>query len=363
MNTMNLTPQHSVSMVFSQQSAQQRQQADAFVASMPAASPYYLSGWRSAIEQVYGHQAGCLLAINRIAGQDDTVIGLLPYVHFKHPFSATRLISQPFCDFSGPLAINNIVEQALVQQLALMQPLTMEIRYGNGSDGVLQNSHKVRMVTPLPENADTLLASYKPKLRSQIKKAGNNGLSAEVRFDQQAVALFYRVYSINMKRLGSPPHSLAWFQAILQHYPAGQAMIGLVWYQQQVVAAGIVLRSGQQAVIPWASSLVDFNHLAPNMLLYWCLQAHLADNGVRFFDMGRSTPEEGTYRFKKQWGAEAIPLDWQLLQPHQQQVSHLLSTQEAKSSTLRSCAEKVWQQLPLPVANLLGAKIRRFISL
>ena len=348
-------------LVFSELASAKAQQADNFLASLETASPYLHSGWRKAVQQAYGHQAGCLVA--RDGSQSEAaVLGVLPYVHFKRPFAATRLISQPFCDFSGPAAITPAIAAALVQQLHRNQPLALEIRYGQAETAAL-DSQKVRMVTALPDSSEALLASYKPKLRSQIKKASKNGLTAEVRTDQQAVQLFYQVYSINMKRLGSPPHSLAWFEAILQHYPQGQAVIGLVWFEQQVVGAGLVLLQGQQGVIPWASTLADYNHLAPNMLLYWTLQAHLADHGVRFFDMGRSTPNEGTYRFKKQWGAEPVALDWQLLQPNQGQVSHLLSADEAGPSRLRALAEKSWQRLPLTLANSLGARIRRYIAL
>ena len=28
-------------------------------------------------------------------------------------------------------------------------------------------------------------------------------------------------------------------------------------------------------------------------------------------DFGRSTPDEGTYKFKEQWGAEPVPLHWE----------------------------------------------------
>ncbi|MCH8537178.1 MAG: GNAT family N-acetyltransferase [Alkalimonas sp.] len=354
----------NLSLVMAQSSADDAK-ADAYVARCDHASPYFLSAWRKAITQAYGHERGCVLAYDSSCAADRShskVVGILPFSRFYRPLASTRLISQPFCDFTGPLAQTPAIAAELVHFLQYKEALPLELRYGLAAE-MDTPSQKVRMVTALPDSAETLLASYKPKLRSQIKKAEKNGLTAEVRTDLEAVRLFYRVYSINMKRLGSPPHSLAWFEAIVQHYPQGQAVIGLVWFEQQVVGAGLVLLQGQQGVIPWASTLADFNHLAPNMLLYWTLQAHLADHGVRFFDMGRSTPNEGTYRFKKQWGAEPVPLDWQLLQPRQSGITHLLSTDEAGPSRLRALAEKSWQKLPLGLANSLGSRIRRYIAL
>ena len=42
------------------------------------------------------------------------------------------------------------------------------------------------------------------------------------------------------------------------------------------------------------------------MLIYWNILKYACENGYRIFDFGRCTPEENTFRFKKQWGAEHL---------------------------------------------------------
>ena len=65
--------------------------------------------------------------------------------------------------------------------------------------------------------------------------------------------------------------------------------------------------------VPWASSIRDYNSLCPNHLLYWhILDAAVAD-GCAVLDFGRSTPNEGTFKFKEQWGAQPVPLHWEYL--------------------------------------------------
>ena len=65
--------------------------------------------------------------------------------------------------------------------------------------------------------------------------------------------------------------------------------------------------------VPWASSLRKHRDKSPNNLLYWeMLQQAIAD-GRRVFDFGRSTPDEGTYHFKSQWGAQPGPMHWEEL--------------------------------------------------
>ena len=64
---------------------------------------------------------------------------------------------------------------------------------------------------------------------------------------------------------------------------------------------------------PWASSLRQYSKYSPNMLLYWKMLEFACDNGFNYFDFGRSSLDEGTYKFKKQWGASPVPLPWQYI--------------------------------------------------
>src|SRR5205823_1737294 len=70
-------------------------------------------------------------------------------------------------------------------------------------------------------------------------------------------------------------------------------------------------RTGDRTEVPWASSIRAFNALCPNHLLYWEAIQHAAQGQCRLFDFGRSTPNEGTYRFKEQWGARPLALCWE----------------------------------------------------
>ncbi len=72
---------------------------------------------------------------------------------------------------------------------------------------------------------------------------------------------------------------------------------------------------GQRDVleIPWASTLRAENHDSPNMLLYARLLEFAVESGYRRFDFGRSTPHEGTFAFKQQWGGQTLAAPWGLL--------------------------------------------------
>jgi hypothetical protein len=47
--------------------------------------------------------------------------------------------------------------------------------------------------------------------------------------------------------------------------------------------------------------------------MYWHMLEQACLAGAKVFRFGRSTPDSGTYHFKKQWGAEPVKLYWYLL--------------------------------------------------
>lgn len=341
---------------------------DAYVSRHPKATPYHSSGWLKAAERAY-HHAGWLVTVHR----EGTLCGVLPLVEVKRPVGSKSLVSLPFCDLGGPLFDDADIRYLLLQEAKALagthKARLLEIREGGEAleEGEAEPGNsgagKVRMLCPLPENSDVLFKSYKPKLRSQIRKAEKNGLRSEIRTDLEAVDLFYQVFAWNMRRLGSPVHSKEWFRELKRAF-GNKMLVGVVFLGDQPVGAGIVLVADNQACIPWASTLDHYNHLAPNMLLYWTLLSHVCDLGCPVFDFGRSTIGEGTYRFKKQWGARPYQLVWtDWITDDGSHQTENKTDQQTLISRIRPLVENIWRRLPLAVANWIGPKLRRYITL
>jgi len=340
---------------------------DDYVSAHPKATPYHRVGWIWAVAEAYGHQVYGLTARDR----DGTLVGLLPLCLVKAPLTRGTLTSLPYCDLGGPLGDTDEVISALnnaAVELADAHGLSrVHLRLGGDEVEPESGVGKVSMLLDLPESGEALFRTYKPKLRSQIRKAEKNGLTAEVTDSPDAVAAFYQVFAGNMHRLGSPVHSLSWFQTLKSAY--GERMVtGLVRHGDEVIGAGILLLNGHRASIPWASTDVAFNRLAPNMLLYWSLLEYVADRGYRVFDFGRSTPGEGTWRFKKQWGAHSHALEWISIpcgdtRPVTTEATREDRGAEAVAGRGRACAEWLWKRMPLWLANLLGPHLRKYVTL
>jgi len=284
---------------------------NAYAAGHPHSGPYHLWEWREAVCKAYGHTPYYLIAQKKDSHEP---VGLLPLHLIKPPLARGELVSLPFCDYGGPLA--NTPEVALLlceyaKDLADFMKAKLEIRCNQPlTDSPVFSSfgNKVRMLLELPENSDILFKQFKSKLRSQIRRPIKDGLCSKLG-GLELVQDFYNVFRINMRDLGSPVHSLKWFEVLTAFYNQ-KIRIGVVYKEKIPVAGGIILLHNETVSIPWASSLRAYNRFSPNMLLYWSFLEYAADNGYKKFDFGRSSPDSGTFRFKKQWGAEPHPVFW-----------------------------------------------------
>jgi FemAB-related protein (PEP-CTERM system-associated) len=331
---------------------------DEYLSSKPEASPYQHLQWLVAVKNAYGFDYRYLLA-----KLDNRIIGTLPLCLFRGMGGKQHFCSLPFCDVGGIVADNDEIKDALIQHalkiVEQQRAASLEIRQ-RLTDREVDTSmteQKVSMLLDLPGSADSLLQGFKAKLRSQIRKAEKNGLTFDCANDQKSIEDFYYVFTRNMLNLGSPTHSKKWFYALRESF-GKDILVGRVWLEDKIVGSGILLFSGGNVAIPWASTLRDYNSLAPNMLLYWNLLRLSCERGCKQFDFGRSTLGEGTFRFKQQWGAKPVLLDWQILD----EQGRLAKATNSKSR-VRGMFETVWKLLPLPVANTIGPHIRRHISL
>lgn len=332
---------------------------DNYVLNHDSNSPYHLSAWGRAVSRAYNHD--CFYFV---AKEQDKIVGVLPIVAIKIPLKGMQYSSLPFCDLGGALANSDEIKLELekyAQQLIDDNNAAIELREQTVSQVAPSSDElvgkKVSMLLSLPATSEELMASFKSKLRSQIRKAEKNGLSYQVGSEANLIDQFYEVFSNNMHRLGSPVHSKRWFENVLSEYQ-DNCLISVVKKENTVVGAGIILISNNKASIPWASTVAEFNRLSPNMLLYWSLLSHCADAGVEVFDFGRSTYQEGTYRFKAQWGAMPKLLNWYNLGEENK-----VTNERVGPSKSRKLIEQIWKKLPLALANQLGPMIRRYISL
>jgi len=351
---------NSIKIRLAQDSDQERW--DEFILRHHNASPYHLYAWKKAIESTYRHKC-----IYLYAEKNNEMLGVLPLVYLHFPGIINDIVSLPFCDVGNCIGKDDEIQDALINYVLTstkhIKGKKLQIR-GDLFPSQSVKDHfqvidtkKVRMFLDLPQSSDELLKSFKSKLRSQVRKSEKNGVSFRWgKIEDMDDA--YQVFSKNMLELGSPVHSKSFLKAVLMHF-GNRAKLGLAEFQGKAIGMGVLLLGGKGVSIPWASTLRDYNRLSPNMLLYWNALKFSADNGYAFFDFGRSSVSEGTYKFKQQWGAKPIPLVWYESINRQNKNSKQERTGHGKREQLAA----MWQKLPLGVANFVGPHLRKYISL
>jgi len=327
---------------------------DTYVHESPGASLYHLLGWKRIIERTFGHTTYYLYAV-----QNNHLAGILPLVCMKSILFGKFLISLPFFNYGGIVTDSEKTRKCLLAKaidIAYSERAEyIELKHMEDYDiGLLTKTSKVIMLLDLPPTADDLWKSFPSKLRSQIRRPEKEGFT--VKFGQlDEVYSFYEVFAVNMRDLGTPVEPIKLFENILNELP-DRARICTIYDKSRAVAAGFIIGFKDTMQIPWASSLRKYNNFSPNMMLYWNILKFACDKGYKQFDFGRSTPLEGTYRFKQQWGAKPVQCFWQYWLPHDSDMPQI-NPQNPKYQL----AIKAWQRLPLPLSKWLGPKIVKFI--
>lgn len=281
-----------------------------FVAASGPASIYHLAQWKGLIEETFGHR--CYYISARDA--EGNIHGVLPLVYMKSILFGRFIVSLPFFNYGGVCSTGADASRVLMDEavrIAMDEGAShMELRHTeNTMPGMPVKTSKVSMLLELPGTVDELMKSFGSKLRSQIKKPEKEGLTARVGGAEELDA-FYHVFSLNMRDLGTPVYSKRFFDNIMRVFRDSARICTVYTGQGEPAASGFLIGFRDRLEIPWASSLRRFNPLSPNMLLYSTSLRFACENGYGVFDFGRSTPGEGTYRFKEQWGARPLQHYW-----------------------------------------------------
>ena len=322
---------------------------DAYVRAAPGATGCHLWAWGAVMREAFGHTWLPLAAV-----RGGVVCGVLPLVRMESRLFGRLLVSMPFLNGGGVVADDPSAEAALIDAAgglrAEMGARSLELRHESRRCPALAGrSHKVAMRLPLPADEQTLWDALDRKVRNQVRKAERSGLVPHVG-GAEMLPDFYAVFARHMRDLGTPVYGQAFFEAVLAAFP-DRTRVLTVTHEARPVAAAITWHWRDTVEVPWASALREASAMAPNMLLYWSMLRHAVATGAEIFDFGRSTPEAGTFHFKRQWGAVATPLWWEYAPADAAPPDH------GPGNPTFSLAIAAWKRLPLAVATRLGPHI------
>jgi serine/alanine adding enzyme len=321
-----------------------------YLDAQPAGGIYHDGRWGRIMQQVYGNAPHYLTA--RRGGE---IVGVLQLVAQKSLLFGSHVCSLPYFDAAGILAADEPAREALTSAAAALAERLgadwTELRQEQPlQESLPTRTDKVTLRLPLPDDSEELWKALKAKVRNQVRKAEKAGLTAAAG-GAELLEDFHAIYSRNMRDLGSPPHARRFFEAIAREF--GELVrLFVVKQGSQTMAASLTLEDRHGMHVPWAGSDWRARNICPNMLLYWRMLAQSCDAGAGCFDFGRSTSDEGTFRFKRQWGAEPLPLYWHYLLPAGAEMPSL-RPDSPKYRLMVAC----WRKLPLWAARAIGPRL------
>jgi FemAB-related protein (PEP-CTERM system-associated) len=326
---------------------------DSFIQERPDATGYHLWAWRGVFERAFGHPTTYLLA-----SREGVTTGVLPLVSFRSMLFGRFLVSLPFVNYGGVLAIDDASANALVARASSIATLRharyVELRHRERRfDALVPKQHKVTMLLPLRSSVAQMWDALDRKVRNQVRKAQKSGLVA-LSAGIERLDDFYRIYAHNLRDLGTPVYARRFFEEVLCAFPERSGLV-IVTHQNRPIAASVTWRWRDTVEVPWAGSLRAYNAMSPNNLLYWTIILGAIAEHARVLDFGRSTPNEGTFHFKRQWGAEPLPLWWEY-----DLLRGSMPDNSPKNSRFRLAIE-TWKRLPLPLTNAVGPHLVRSI--
>lgn len=319
---------------------------DAFVAACPQASFFHRAGWKTVLEQAFGHHGHFLYA-----ERNGAIEGVLPLGHVRSRLFGHYLSSTPFCVYGGVAADNAEAAAALESRAeALARELGVDyLEYRNRApqhpDWPRKDGLYVTFRKEIDPDPDKNLVAIPRKQRAMVRKGIAAGLRGEI---DAGIERFYDAYSRSVHKLGTPVFAKRYFQ-ILQQVFGEDCEILTITKDKRVVAA-VLSFYFRDEVLPYYGGGGDAaREYKGNDFMYWELMRRAAERGIRIFDYGRSKVGTGSYSFKKNWGFEPEPLHYEYRLIRAAAVPDVNPLNPKYRLFIN-----LWKRLPLGVTRLVG---------
>ena len=326
---------------------------DDYVRGHPQGTFFHLSGWREVLRQGVGMRTRFLCAV-----QDGQVHGVLPLAEVSSVLFGSAIVSLPFCVYGGMVASDAAAATALDEAA---QTFARTRRVGHLEYRLSEPMHadwpaKTLYVTfrkPIEADHDANMEAIPRKQRRMVRQGIKAELVSELDADNDR---FFRTYAWNVHRLGTPVFGRRYFDVLRRVFGADCEVLTVTRHGQTV--ASVMSFYFRDQVLPYyAGGLASAREHAAYDFMYWEVMRRAADRGCRLFDYGRSKIDSGSYSFKKNWGFEPQPLYYECKLVRARAVPQN-NPQNPRYQNLI----KLWQRLPLPVANAIGPYLARSLG-
>jgi FemAB-related protein (PEP-CTERM system-associated) len=323
---------------------------DEFVSRCAEATFFHRAGWKSVIERAFGHRTRFLYA--EVGGR---IEGVLPLAEVSSTLFGHALVSLPFCVYGGVAAASERARHKL-DAAAVAYAETLRVDHLEYRSLVAHHSeweHSDLYVTfrkAIDPDVEKNLQEIPRKQRAMVRKGIKVGLKSGI---EEGVERFFAAYSQSVHRLGTPVFSKRYFR-VLREVFGPECEVLTVTRDGELVASVMSFYFRDEVLPYYGGGTEQARDLAGNDFMYWELMRRACERGLRTFDYGRSKRGTGSFDFKKNWGFEPQPLKYEYRLVRGKRVPEVNPL-----NPKYRLAIKLWQRLPLSVANRIGPFIAR----
>jgi FemAB-related protein (PEP-CTERM system-associated) len=203
---------------------------------------------------------------------------------------------------------------------------------------------------PLDSSVEQNLTSIPRKQRAMIRKGMRNKLKSEI---DHGVERLYRILAESFRNLGTPIFSESYFRILREEFSTCSDIVTITSDGRAV--ASVLNFYFRDEVLPfYGGGVRAARALAANDFMYWEVMRRACERGYHTFDFGRSKIDTGSYAFKRNWGFQPTPLEYQF------RLSPGTSMPDLNPLNPRfRMFIAVWKRLPLALTTRLGPSIVR----
>lgn len=330
-----------------------------FLNSNPHHTVFHSYEWHQCIQKAYGHPY-----YYWTAWEDDRIIGIFPVTNVQHPLLGKKFIAIPYQFHSGPPLADQeevriqLIERALKHAIDT-QANYFEIRtrealpYLNRLGFQQFNSHLMLTETNLQ---DLEVNKIRKGHRGEIRYALRRGVEFVESKSLEDLRRFRQLYLTESKRLGSPQAGWPFFKHLHQVAPRYYSLLLAVSSSRLI--GGLLLLSKGNTVFARAGAYgsTEARSLKLNKGLFWRALSDAAKQGRTHFNFGITWDQDhGLLRWKEGWNGTSSPV-YTYIYP--------IKSQPPPAGAYFSkynLPKKIWRLLPLPIIDLLGHQVTRWV--
>jgi FemAB-related protein (PEP-CTERM system-associated) len=288
------------------------------------------------------------------------IVGLLPLFSVKSFLFGKSLVSLPFAAYGGILADSEAISNLLLEkakEITKAQRLDyLELRNREGQiEDLYVKDLYFQFRREIFEDLNKNMEAIPRKSRRMVRQGEKAGLTFEFG-REELISVFYDIFSESYHRLGSPVFPSALFKNLLREFKE-KANILVAKSPEGVPISCVFTFFYKDEVLPYyAGSLFEYHELAPNDYMYWQLMKYSCEKGYKLFDFGRSKIDTGSYDFKRHWGFEPEPLQYQYYLNGINEIPNLSPANPKYQKKI-----EMWRKLPLWTTKIIGPRVVKYI--